>query len=120
MGERVAGPASAVLLVAAAGLAAAWLGRGASRVFLVATALGCIGLAMTARAVDGQRNTALAIGTTVTVRGTLVGDPGGGPYSATALVRISIAGTHRTVLAAASGDDAMRLRVLEAGDGVTI
>jgi competence protein ComEC len=120
MGERVDGSTSGVLLVALVALVAAWLGRGSSRLALVTIALACVGFAMTARAVDGQRNTPLAIGTLVTVNGTLVGDPGGGPYSATALVRISIAGTERTVLAAASGDDAMRLRVLEAGDRVTV
>jgi len=119
-GGRVDGSATAVLLVGGGALFAAWVGRGLPRVALACIGVACIGFGMTARAVDGQRHTPLALGTTVTMRGTLVGDPSGGPYSATVLVRVGVVGGHRTVLAAASGDDAMRIRVLEAGDHVTL
>jgi competence protein ComEC len=120
IGEHVGGSATGVLFIGVLALVTAGLGRGPARVALACVGLASVGFAMTARAVDGQQHPSLALGTTVTLHGTLVDDPSGGPYSATVLVRVEVERGHRTVLAAASGDDAMRVRVLEAGDRVTL
>jgi len=140
-GER-AGPGSArlVLLAGAAGMLAAWLVSGRSRVVVAALALLLLGAASMQRSLDGLVNHALAAavldGSEVLVRGALVADPEGQRFGADVMVRVDaysvpavsgaqVAGgewtrVHRTVLARASGDEAGRLRVLGAGDAVTL
>jgi len=56
----------------------------------------------------------------VTVAGVVVDDPQSGPFDTDAYIRVAAGGTHRTLFAVATGDDALRLRVLEAGDRVTV
>ena len=55
-----------------------------------------------------------------TFSGVLVDDPQSGRFDTDAYVRVAAGGTHRTLFAVATGDDALRLRVLEAGDRVVI
>ena len=74
------------------------------------------------RALDGLQSgaiaTAIAGHEQVQLRGALVSDPDGQRFGASAYVRVT--GVDRIVLAKASGDDAGRLRVLEAGDRVEL
>ncbi len=85
-------------------------------------------VACTQRALDGAAHSALtkpiAARATVAVRGALADDPDGGPYWARVLVRVAGfdggAPVGRTVLLSARGDAAARIRLLEAGDRVTV
>ena len=86
------------------------------------------GVSLTQRALDGAADSALTVPiatrATVAVRGVLAEDPDGGPYWARVLVRVAaFAGGEpvgRTVLLSARGDAAARIRLLEAGDRVTV
>jgi competence protein ComEC len=106
--------------VAVAGLLLIWsavlmLG-GARRAVLVTLALCAIGFVTMTRALDGQQHSPLARTGVVELRGTLISDPDGPRFTASALVRTP----DGIVLATSSGADAMRLRVLEAGDRVRL
>jgi competence protein ComEC len=105
-------------------LLGALLVRRRGRVVLAVVAFGLLGVAVTARALDGQRHWALAGSTVrraeVTVPAELVDDPATSRYSTSVLLRVRVAGKHRIVLAIANGSDSARLAVLEAGDRVTV
>ena len=79
---------------------------------------------VSARAHHGVRNSPLAVpvarGATATLTGRAVDDPDVGRYAAGLLVRVELGWTHRTVLVRATGDDAMRLARLRAGDRVVV
>ena len=123
VGERL-GAAAAGLALGAGGFAAAaaWLLAGTSRRVVAAVALLLLGTAVMQRALDGLQSGTIATAITgheqVQLRGALVSDPDGQRFGASAYVRV--AGVDRIVLAKASGDDAGRLRVLEAGDRVEL
>jgi competence protein ComEC len=125
VGEH-AGPghASTALTLGVAALLASWFVRGPVRVALAMVALALVGGALTQRAFDGQAHSALADAIArrerVTVEAVLVDDPDPGRFTTDALVRVRAGGTHRTLLAVATGDDAQRLRVLEASDRVVL
>jgi competence protein ComEC len=89
---------------------------GARRVVLVALALAVVGCACMTRALDGQRHSPLARVGSTQLSGTLINDPDGPRFSASVLVRTE----EGIVLATSSGADAMRMRVLEAGDRVRL
>jgi competence protein ComEC len=86
------------------------------------------GGSLTQRALDGAAHSALtgpiAARETVALRGALAEDPDGGPYWARVLLRVTRfddgAPIGRTVLLSARGDAAVRIRLLEAGDRVTV
>jgi competence protein ComEC len=133
-GERL-GPGAALGLFAAsvAVLVAGALVPRRARLAIAAVALTLLGAALMQRALDGLVHSPLAplvdTRATVTIRGTLLEDPGGPPYRAEALMRVSDvtpegmstrSGGGRTVLMTADGDSAARLRVLSAGDEVTV
>ena len=106
-------------------LAAAWFTRSRLRVALAAAAMLLVGFGAMGRSLDGQQHStltsAIAEHSTVTLRAQLTADPEGPTYSASVLVRADLArGEHRTLLATASGDGAMPLRALEAGDRVVL
>jgi competence protein ComEC len=113
-------PSVGVLFVGLVGLALALAVDGRARVVVAALALAALGFATTARALDGQMHSpftsAAAHHDSTVVDGVLTSDPSGPQFSVTALVRTH----HRIVLVRASGDDAMRLRILEAGDRVEL
>ena len=103
------------------------------RAAIAIVAVTLVGAALMQRALDGLVHSPLAslveARATVTARGTLLEDPGGPPYRAEALLRVdevtpegggprSAGG--RTVLVTADGDSASRLRLLAAGDEVTV
>jgi len=118
-------PATATLVVGSVGLVAAWFVDARGRLALAAIALVLIGAAQTQRALDGQAHSglsdAIARREQVTVAGVLADDPQSGRFDTDALVRVAVAGGgHRTLLAVATGDDALRLRVLEASDRVVL
>jgi len=117
-------PATATLFVGLLALAAAWFVDARARVAIAAVALALIGVAQTQRALDGQAHSpltgAMARRELVTVPGVLADDPQSGRFDTDALVRVGVAGGHRTLLAVATGDDAHRLRVLEASDRVVL
>jgi competence protein ComEC len=122
-GEHAAvGPAGSALVVGVAALGAAWFGRSYVRVVLISVALALLGLGVMSRSIDGRQHSALTPGiarrATVTLEGELTSDPSGGQFGTSVFVRVR--GAHRIVLAAASGDDAMHLRVLDAGDRVVV
>ena len=123
-GERAGPSAAAVLAVGAIALAGAWFVEGRSRVALACAALALLGAAQTERALHGQVSSALAGAVArheaVTVAGVLVDDPQTGRFDTDALVRVPAGTSRRTVDAVATGDDALRLRVLEAGDRVVL
>jgi competence protein ComEC len=120
-GER-AGPApsTALLVLSALGLAAVCVTTGRTRAAIVAVAFASAGFAATTRALDGLERspfaTQIAHHESVTVDGVLVDDPAGPQFA----VGVRVRADHRTLLAEASGDDAMRLRVLQAGDRVIL
>jgi competence protein ComEC len=89
---------------------------GMHRLVVIAIALAAIGCVVMTHAVDGQRHSSLARVGAAQLRGTLINDPDGPRFSASVLVRTP----QGIVLATSSGDDAMRLRVLEAGDRVAL
>jgi competence protein ComEC len=117
--------AGAALVEGAVLLAAAVWARGCARAAFAVLALAALGISVSARAIDGQEHSPFAAAVAhreeIMVRGALVRDPAGGRFTTTVLVRAELGGgRHRTVLAAAAGADAGRLRVLEAGDRVTL
>jgi len=118
------GPATAILLIGLIALAAAWFVDARARIALAAIALVLIGVAQTQRALDGQVHSPLTDATArrelVTVPGVLADDPQSGRFDTDVLVRVSVRDGHRTLLAVATGDDALRLRVLEASDRVVL
>jgi competence protein ComEC len=124
-GERV-GPASAtpLLLVGVAALVAAWFVDGRVRIVVAVLALAVLGAAQTERAVNGLVSsglrTAVERRAPVTLAGVLVDDPASGRFSTDAYVRVPVGHAHRTLFVVATGDDALRLRVLEAGDRVVL
>ncbi|MBM3675735.1 MAG: ComEC/Rec2 family competence protein, partial [Actinobacteria bacterium] len=107
-------------------VAGATRGRaGAALLVVAATLLGGAGMQ---RALDGAVHSPLSVAarryTPGTAVGTLVDDPSGPRFAVRALLRTATfdgrdAGG-RTLLAVASGDAASRLRVLEAGDRITV
>lgn len=117
-------PGAAVLIVGVVALAASWFVSGRARVAVVVLALVLIGNAQTQRALDGLVHSSLRSGIQseqpVTLTGVLADDPQSGRFDTDAFVRVPVAGGHRILFAVASGDDAMRLRVLEAGDRVVL
>lgn len=124
-GER-AGPGSAtgLLAVAVAALAAAWFVSGRARLAVAVVALALLGGAQTQRALHGQArsplSSAIARHESQTFAGVVVDDPQSGAFDTDAFVRVAVGGTHRTLYAVATGDDALRLRVLEAGDRIVL
>ena len=122
-GERAgANPAGGVLAVGVLALAAAWFVNGRVRVSLAVIALALVGCAQTQRALDGLVHSGIADAVErrapATFSGVLVDDPQTGRFDTDAYVRVAIGGTHRTLFAVATDDDALRLRALEAGDRV--
>jgi len=125
VGERAGiGAANVALVTGAAALGAAWFTRARVRVAIVGLALALLGVAVMGRAIDGRHSTlqpAIDGRASVTVSGEVTRDPTGSTYASSALVRVVLPrGGHRTLLVAASGSDAMVLRVLEAGDRVVL
>lgn len=125
---RGPGSATGPLVVAVALLIAAlrWRGRRGFVIAVVACAL--LGGAVMQRALHGLEVSPLAaaveLRTRVEVEGTLVDDPSGPRFEVHVLVRLgqvngSSAG-RRTVLLVGGGDVTSRLRVLSAGDHVTV
>jgi competence protein ComEC len=129
-----AGRAGAAVLVAPLGIATAALARRrAARVVVAVLAFGLLGAAVTQRALHGLVRSPLAHPVAeladVSLRGTLVEDPAESRWETRVLVRARAfreihggwrdAGGRR-VLVEGSGDAAVPLRVLEAGDGVTL
>jgi competence protein ComEC len=118
------GPAAAPLAFGVVALLGAWFVPGPARVALAMVALALLGGAQTQRALDGQAHSPLhdAIDrhARVTLDAVLVDDPEPGRFDTDALVRVPTGSTHRTLLAVATGDDAVRLRVLEASDRVVL
>jgi competence protein ComEC len=93
------------------------------RVVVAVLAFALLGSALVQRALQGLVESPLAAPVAaradVTLRGTLVGDPDGSRFSARVLVRVDEAGGRR-VLVDATGDAGPRLRLLSAGEGVTL
>ena len=56
----------------------------------------------------------------MTLTGVLADDPESGRFDTDAFVRVPTTGGHRLLFAVATGDDALRMRVLEAGDRVVL
>jgi competence protein ComEC len=117
-------PATGVLLVGAIALGASWFVSGRARVAVVMLALALIGSAQTQRALDGLVHSSIARGIgrqeTVTIAGVLADDPESGRFDTDVFVRVPAGGGHRTLFAIATGDDALRMRALEAGDHVVL
>src|SRR5262245_14727220 len=115
-------PARAALMLGVLAVAGAWLVAGHARRITVAVALALLGCAVTQRALDGLAQPAvqdaMATGAETHVRGTLTADPDGQRFGASAYVHLDR--IDRIVLAKATGDDAGRLRLLEAGDRVEL
>ncbi len=124
-GER-AGPdaATGVLAVGLVALGAAWFVNGRVRAVLAMVALVLVGAAQMQRAQNGLVHSRLADAierrAPATFSGVLVDDPQSGRFDTDAYVRVEIEGTHRTLFAVATGDDALRVRALEAGDRVVM
>jgi competence protein ComEC len=124
-GERAGPqPATAVLIVGVVALGAAWFVAGRARLAVVMLALALIGGAQTERALDGLVHSSLTRGIEreepVTLHGVLVDDPESGRFDTDAFVRVATADGHRILFAVATADDALRMRVLEAGDRVVL
>jgi competence protein ComEC len=121
-----AGPARAspALALGITALLASWFVHGPARLALAVVALALLGGALTQRALDGQAHStltdAIARREHVAVEAVLVDDPDPGRFDTDALVRVPAGGSHRTLLAVATGDDAQRLAVLEASDHVVL
>lgn len=137
-GER-AGAASATgaLVVGGFGLLGAWFVTGPGRLAVATLALVLLGAASMQRALAGLEHStlgaAVAAGAEIEAHGTLVTDPDGPRYRADALLRVDTFRTtgsgggpaaplaaHRIVLVRADAKEAGRLRVLAAGDRVTV
>jgi competence protein ComEC len=129
-GERAGpGPAGVVLALGVGSAVASFaLRRPGPRLVVGALAVTLVASAVTQRALDGAARSPLRAPTDAragaTVEGALVEDPGGGPYSVRVLLRIArIDGRpagHRTVVLSGRGDVAARLKLLEAGDRVSL
>jgi predicted membrane metal-binding protein len=124
-GERAGpAPAAGLLVVALGALGCAWFVNGRARLALAVVALALLGGAQTQRALNGQARSPLSAGIarreSATFSGVVVDDPQSGPFDTDAYVRVALGGTHRTLFAVATGDDALRLRALEAGDRVML
>lgn len=124
-GERAGpGAASGVLIAGVVALGAAWFVDGRVRVLIAVVALALLGAAQTQRALNGLAYSALTEAierkAPATFSGVLVDDPHSGRFDTDAYVRVAVGGTHRTLFAVATRDDALRLRVLEAGDRVVV
>ncbi len=105
------------LVAGAALLGAACLLGGRTGLAAAMCGFALVGLSVSARAADGLRRPRLA--GTATVDAVIQDDPSSSRFGATVLARADLGNrTHRTLLVAASGDDAQRLRVLDAGDHV--
>jgi len=123
-GQRLeVGAATGALVVGVATLGAAWFAQPPVRGVLAAIACALLGCAVMGRALDGQSRSPLRIPIerrdATTFRGVATSDPSGPSYEADLLVRVETGhGTHRTLLARATGDDVAALRVIEAGDRV--
>jgi len=117
-------PATGALIVGAVALAGAWFVVGRARVAVVVIALALIGSAQTERALDGLVHSSLTRAIhheeSVTVAGVLADDPESGRFDTDVFVRVAAGRGHRTLFAVATGDEALRLRVLEAGDRVVL
>jgi competence protein ComEC len=113
-------PSTGVLFAGALALAFALVVDGRARVLVAAGAVATLGFACTTRALDGEMHSPFTVAAahhdSTIVEGVLASDPAGPQYTVTTLVRTR----HRILLVRASGDDAMRLRILEAGDRVTL
>jgi competence protein ComEC len=125
-GDRglVPGTPSVVGLGVAA-LVAAWFTKHTVRVALMAAALAVLGGAAMTRALDGQRvsplDTDIVARSERVVHGTLTSDPASARFTVTVLVRADLSGGHhRTLVAVADARRASELRVLQAGDVVTL
>jgi competence protein ComEC len=129
------GPGAAVapLLLGGAVLAAGALVRGdRRRLALVGIALLVLASALTQRALHGLTDSPLTplveAREEIAVRAALVDDPAGGRWNASALATVVAfrehddpwRSVHRRLLVTASADVASRVRVLEAGDRVTV
>jgi competence protein ComEC len=124
-GERVgAGSAGLLLSAGVVALLGAWFVDGRARVAVAMLALAMLGGAQSQRALDGlvhsNLNAAIDRGAPATISGVLVDDPQSGRFDTDAFVRVPVGDSHRTLYAVATGDDALRLRVLEAGDRVVL
>lgn len=114
-----------VLVVGIAACAAAWfVTNRRPRLALIAIGLLFVGAAAMTRALDGQRDSPLtgliARHEMARFAGSLVADPDGPQYTVSALVRVNVEDTTRIVVVSATGDDAMLLRVLDAGDRIVV
>src|SRR5262249_16637139 len=112
------------LVVGLVALGCAWFVSRRARLAVAVVALALVGAAQTERALDGLARSPLAVAiprhAPVTMPGVLADDPPRGPFGTAPAGRVAAGRTHRTVFAVATGDDALRLRVLEAGDRVTM
>ncbi|HTL85445.1 MAG TPA: ComEC/Rec2 family competence protein [Acidimicrobiia bacterium] len=125
-GERGFVPgAQSIVVLGIATLVAAWFTNDALRVVLTAAALALLGGVMMTRALDGQRvsslNADIAGRAERTVHGTLTSDPASARFTVSVLLRANLpGGHHRTLVATADTLHASDLRVLQAGDVVTL
>jgi competence protein ComEC len=116
---------NAALVVGTGALGAAWFIRPPMRGVLGAIACALLGCGVMGRALDGQAHSplrgAIERRDEVTIRGEATEDPDGPTYQASVLVRVDAGqGSHRTLLARASGADVAALRVIDAGDQVVL
>jgi competence protein ComEC len=123
IGQGIGGaPATLTVGCGALALVGSWMVDGRARVVIAAVALALLGSAVMQRALHGLEHHALlpavAAGDVVELHGVLVSDPDARRFGADARLRVD--GTDRIVLVRASGDDTSRLRVLDAGDRVTV
>jgi competence protein ComEC len=134
IGERL-GPGSAALPLAlgGVGLGCVALFPKRARLAIAVVIVALLGIVVMQRALDGLVHSPLAplvdARASVIAQGTLLEDPGGPPYRAEALMRMSAVVADdeqsqpaggRTVLVTAGGESAARLRLLAAGDEVTL
>ncbi len=122
---RAGAPANAVAVPAGVvALASAIVLAGPARVACAALGCACLASGAAYRATDGQLHSSVRLWAErrelVVLDGVVIDDPGRARFTAEVLVRARVAEGHRTVLVAATGDDAARLRALQAGDRVTI
>jgi competence protein ComEC len=117
-------PATGALIVGVAALGAAWIVDGRARVAVAVIALALVGSAQMERALDGQVHSsltrAIAREAPVTLSGVIADDPQSGRFDTDAFVRVPAGRGHRTLFAVATGNDASRMRILEAGDRVVL
>ena len=84
----------------------------------------CWAARQTERALNGLEHSSLSAAIArrapATVSGVMVDDPQSGRFDTDAYVRVPAGDSHRTLYVVATSDDALRLRVLEAGDRVVL